>query len=542
MIDGRKIGPRDIDKLPGEQLTFIDTKNLMPLPAPFDNPDTWPKWQEAKPEWKEKYAANLDGIIGIDCFETPKTKEEQDELVRKFLSGVEKMLSAESNKGIIQCLNLSMEYCAKCNTCANACHVFEASGYNEIYRPTYRAEVLRMIVKKYFTKSGKLMAKFVGADIDLTWEVVARLGESAYRCNLCRRCNQTCPLALDNSLFAKEIRKIFSQEMGIAPKPIFEKGDMLQLKTGSSTGVTKAAFLDTVEFLDEDCADLTGYEYTTPIDKKGADILLIHNAGEFMAWPENPMAFTILFEEAGLDWTLSSDLMGYDNVNYGIWHDDMLAKKIAVAQNEAAKKLGVQRIVIAECGHAHKAAAVVADRFYPGKDRVPVQSFLPLLRDLVMKGTYDLDPSRNNFLTTLHDPCNYVRQMGIVKPQRDILNAVMPKGNFHEMEPHGVNNYCCGGGSGFAIMNSMNFSYFRNNVSARKKLSQILNAFGEASADPSVIKYITAPCSNCKGTMRDLLEAWHMADYNFYYGGLVELVVNAMTKFDEPFLEFLRDE
>ena len=28
MIDGRLIGPRDIDKLPGEQLTFIDTKNL----------------------------------------------------------------------------------------------------------------------------------------------------------------------------------------------------------------------------------------------------------------------------------------------------------------------------------------------------------------------------------------------------------------------------------------------------------------------------------------------------------------------------------
>ena len=188
MIDGRKLGPRDIGKLPGEQLTFIDTEKLLPLPAPFDNPDTWPKWQEPKPEWREKYAASLDGVIAIDTFETPKTKEEQDELVRKFLSGVEKMLSNEANKGIIQCLNLSMEYCAKCNTCSNACHIFEASGYNEIYRPTYRAEVLRMIVKKYFTKGGKLMPKFVGADIDLTWEVVARLGESAYRCNLCRRC------------------------------------------------------------------------------------------------------------------------------------------------------------------------------------------------------------------------------------------------------------------------------------------------------------------------------------------------------------------
>lgn len=31
MIDGRKIGPRDIDKLPGDKLTFIDTKNLMPF-------------------------------------------------------------------------------------------------------------------------------------------------------------------------------------------------------------------------------------------------------------------------------------------------------------------------------------------------------------------------------------------------------------------------------------------------------------------------------------------------------------------------------
>ncbi len=29
------------------------------------------------------------------------------------------------------------------------------------------------------------------------------------------------------------------------------------------------------------------------------------------------------------------------------------------------------------------------------------------------------------------------------------------------MTPHGVDNYCCGGGSGFAIMNSYNFGDFR---------------------------------------------------------------------------------
>ena len=35
-----------------------------------------------------------------------------------------------------------------------------------------------------------------------------------------------------------------------------------------------------------------------------------------------------------------------------------------------------------------------------------------------------LDPSRNNFPVTLHDPCNFVRLMGIVQPQREVIKAV----------------------------------------------------------------------------------------------------------------------
>ncbi|GAB6156384.1 hypothetical protein JCM17380_51360 [Desulfosporosinus burensis] len=146
---------------------------------------------------------------------------------------------------------MSFEYCAKCDTCSAACHIYEASGKNELYRPIFRSEVLRKIVKKYFTTSGKLLGSFVGADIDVNWETIARLGELAYRCNLYRRCAQTCPLGLDNAILMKEIRKVFSQEMGIAPLPLHTKGTVLQIKTGSSTGVSKPAFLDTIEFLEE---------------------------------------------------------------------------------------------------------------------------------------------------------------------------------------------------------------------------------------------------------------------------------------------------
>lgn len=549
MIDGRHIRPRDMG-IRGEQLTTVnDKKHLMPLPAPFEDPASWPEIEEAKPEWRDTYYADLDGFIALDDFKRPQTKEEEDELVNKFLKGLEKLLNDEANKGMIQVLDLTMEYCAKCNTCSDACHLFVATDRNEIYRPTYRIDVLRRIIKGYINppkgKLGRWKAKFTGADVDLNWETIMRLAESAYRCNLCRRCAQACPLALDNGSLAKEIRKIFSQEMDIAPKPVHNRGAKIQLQTGSSTGITRAAFLDTVEFLDEDLNELyPGNNYEVPIDKKGADILLIHNAGEYMAWPENPMAFEILFNEAGLSWTLSSDMIGYDNVNYGIWYDDKMARDIALQQIEAAKKLGVNRIVVGECGHAHKAISVVSDRFSPAKDRVPVESFLPMLRDLVLGGAYDLDPMRNDFAVTLHDPCNFVRQMGVVQPQRDIINAVVPKGRFMEMYPHGVDNYCCGGGSGFAIMNSMNFPAYRENISTRMKLKQVLDAFGpENIYNKDLVKYICAPCSNCKGTFREMLKYWGLTEnYNFQYAGLVELVVNAMTKFDTPYFEWMRDD
>ncbi|MDN5321723.1 MAG: hypothetical protein PWQ67_177 [Clostridia bacterium] len=538
MINGKDLRPQDISK-PVKQLTKID--KLMDLPAPYDKPGMEPELTEPKEEWAEKFCASLDGYIGLDTFETPKTKEEKEELVKKFLSGLEKMLSDETNRSIIQPLMLSLDYCAKCHTCSEACHIYAATDGNELYRPIFRSDILRRIVKKYFTKSGKLFGSLVGADIDLTWETVARLGELAYRCNLCRRCAQTCPLGLDNGVLAREIRKIFSQEMGIAPKPLHEKGTMLQLKTGSSTGITKPAFLDIIEFLEEDIEEKTGWNIKIPIDKKGADILLTHNAGEFMAWPENPIAFAILFEKAGINYTLSSDLIGYDNVNYGIWYDDAQAKKVAMQQFEAAKRLGVNKIVIAECGHAHKAAAVSADRMTTSDNKIPVESFLPMLAEIIKSGKLKLDPSKNNFPVTLHDPCNVVRQMGIVQPQREIIKAVCPQ--FREMTPHGVDNYCCGGGSGFAIMNSMNFGEFRNKVSTRMKFKQILDAFQDTIEDSSIPKYVCAPCSNCKGAIRDILEFYEVtAKFNVHYGGLVELVVNALADLEKPFLEFLHDD
>jgi Fe-S oxidoreductase len=522
---------KDVGKV-GRQLITLESADLMPLPGSVAT-EAEPLIGPLTENQKERFDASLDGVVALGL-PKPKTKADEDAFVSRFLGGVEKLLSAQDNWTFLQPLLLTLENCTKCQTCSEACPAYVASGRKEIYRPTFRAEILRRIVRGVRKGKHSPGAKFDG--IEVNWTTVARLGELAYRCTLCRRCAQVCPLALDNGLITREIRKIFSQELGIAPLELHEQGTVKQLASGSTTGLSPKAFVNVIAFMEDDIEDRIGRRIEIPVDKEGADILLIHNAGEYMAWPENPAAFAILFDAAGLNWTLSSDLIGYDGVNYGIWYDDVQATRVAVRQAEAARRLKVKKIMVGECGHAHKALLVIADRVLTGDLNIPRESFLPILADLVMNDKIQLDPTKNNFPVTLHDPCNMVRLMGIVNPQRQILKKICPQ--FREMTPHGVENYCCGGGSGFAIMQSMNFPSWRNTVSGRMKLKQVLDAFGDVM-DPAIQKYLCAPCSNCKGQIRDLFasyELWEKA--SIMYGGLVELVVNAMVDVEKPFIEW----
>jgi Fe-S oxidoreductase len=159
-----------------------------------------------------------------------------------------------------------------------------------------------------------------------------------------------------------------------------------------------------------------------------------------------------------------------------------------------------------------------------------------VLRDIVVSGRLTLDPGRNDFPVTLQDPCNIVRLMGVVEPQRQILRRICPQ--FREMHPHGVDNYCCGGGSGFSIMSGNGFRDWRSEVAGRKKLQQILDVFSDR-LDASIPKYVCTPCSNCKGQIRDLLAhhgVWRQ--HRILYGGLAELIVNAMANVRPGFIEW----
>ncbi len=67
----------------------------------------------------------------------------------------------------------------------------------------------------------------------------------------------------------------------------------------------------------------------------------------------------------------------------------------------------------------------------------------------------------------------------------------------------------------------------------------MISAFTNEEHDPDKNKYVCAPCSNCKGQIRDIINYFDAYEKTrLMYGGLVELVVNAMTDVKEGYIEW----
>jgi Fe-S oxidoreductase len=227
---------------------------------------------------------------------------------------------------------------------------------------------------------------------------------------------------------------------------------------------------------------------------------------------------------------------GYDGVNYGLFYDDVQMTKVSIRHAQIARKLKVKKIVLGECGHEHKALMAVSDRLLTGDLNIPRESVMTFLEHIVFSGKIKFDPSKNDFPVTLHDPCNVVRNLGIVEPQRRILRYLCPQ--FREMTPHGVDNYCCGGGGGLAVMTNVNITDWKAGVAGRMKFKQLLEAFSDHPG-PEVKKYVCAPCLNCKLQFRDILRYYGAQERcGIYCGGLAEVIVNAMVDLKKPYINF----
>lgn len=416
-------------------------------------------------------------------------------------------------------LQLYMDICAKCGTCAKQCHVCQGDPQRHT-NPAFRSDHLRQLYKSYQSVAGKIL-QMLGPQqwLSLNGDTLDEWVRDFYECSGCRRCAKFCPLGIDNSVITRKGRAIL-HSLGLSPSHL-AKTQKVSDEFGNDEGIPYSAFLDSLHFLEEELYEEHGIPIKIPVDQK-ADVLFVPASVEILATPETLMGVATFFHAAGIDWTMSSE--AFDGANFGLFTgDDAHMKRKNKLLHDASLKLKVKKLLIGECGHAYRVARYIGGSNYWGKD-IPyeITNIFIVAVEALRRGAFRLDRSRNQIAVTYHDPCNFARSTGITEEPREILRACVS--DFREMTPNRDLNWCCGGGGGLATLDGFegvkkratDFHEYRMKVAGKKKLEQIV-ATGAG--------YVAAPCGNCKRQIAELMKHY---DQDVQVGGVFDLFNKAI--------------
>jgi len=392
--------------------------------------------------------------------------------------------------------------CVHCGMCAHACLFYTETG-DPKYTPITKLEPMHRLWKQEYTFWGKFMAKLglskPVTDAELTeWEPLVYDS-----CTLCGRCSMVCPVGNDIVYMIRKMREGMVAA-GHAP-PDLKGATVRAVEIGSPMGVTLATLQAQIKHAAKD----TGLEI--PLDKEGADCLVLMSGAEIVQFPEYLTSVARIFDHAGVSWTLASDAFEATNSGIQIGSSDIAAELVERIVS-AAEKLKVKQVISPECGHAYTAlrweGPNLIGRRYPFK----VLHILELLDELREQGRLKTEGTLDVRLT-FHDPCQLVRRGGVIEQPRRLLNMVAS--DFVEMEDAGTMNWCCGGGGG---------------VSANERAEPVmLKAFDrkKAQLNKTGANTLVTACSNCRNVLMDGLDHNNM---EVEVTGLTEIIADHLVK------------
>lgn len=370
--------------------------------------------------------------------------------------------------------------CVHCGLCAESCIYYKATG-DERFTPARKVDLVASVYRRYHTFTGKYLPSLVGArnlNEDTANEMVDLLFGA---CTMCGRCTMHCSIGVDIAYLVKTGRTMLS-EMGMVPATL-QSTVKAAVDTGNNMGIPTLEFVDTIKWMEDELIDeLNTKEAQIPIDVKGKKVMYTLNPREPKFFPLSISAMAKIFYAAGESWTLSSNI--YDITNYAYFSGNMdEARLIAKRMWDEMNKLGTSTLVLAECGHGSRALRWESPNYLQQAFPFKVKTSVEIIADYLREGKIKLDKEKFKEAVTLHDPCNLVRSGGICLEQRYILNEFIE--DFREMTPHGIDNYCCGGGGGQLAMSEYNE---RRMKTAEVKADQIRKTGA---------KIVVSPCHNC---------------------------------------------
>ena len=263
-------------------------------------------------------------------------------------------------------------------------------------------------------------------------------------CLICNRCTQGCPMGITMDKVVRKARSLAIAHGQIPPDIL--KGIKSRLETGDVNGLTQEEFVETVEWVSEEFVDeVDDPNASIPHDKAGSKFLYLPNPRELGINLMHLTAMGKLFYAMGETWTLSS--FHTDVTNWGYFTgDDDIARKIARMVVEPAEKLGIQTLVLSECGHGYHVLKCLLPELIGRHPKFTVMSIPELTLAYAQKGVLKFDPSVHPYKIAYHDPCNIARKSGGYDAPRQLLSLCCE--GVVELTPNREDGVCCGGGGG----------------------------------------------------------------------------------------------
>jgi Fe-S oxidoreductase len=390
-------------------------------------------------------------------------------------------------------LQTHLNACVNCSLCAESCHYFLATG-DAKYIPGRKVNQLSSIYKRYHTVAGRMIPRWIGAQ-DLTDETINEMVDLLFgACTMCGRCAAHCSIGVDIPLLVRTGRSMLV-ELGLVPKGL-QSTVNAAVNTGNNMAIPREELIDTLIWLEEDLRmEVNNETAAIPLDKHGTKILYTLNPREPKFFPLSISAMAKIYFAAKESWTISTQ--AYDVTNYAYFSgDNAKAGDLARRLHDETIALGADTLVLAECGHGYRAMRWEGPRWLNKPYPFNVVSVIEVMAEYVRTGRIALDPKKNEKPITLHDPCNLVRNGGVIDEQRFVLkNACM---NFIEMSPNRENNYCCGGGGGQLAMGE----YKERRIKAGKIKAEQIRKTGA--------KIVATPCHNCIDQISELNQEYKL--------------------------------
>ena len=377
--------------------------------------------------------------------------------------------------------------CVHCGLCGTSCqyYITEQKAKNI---PASKVDLVASIYRRYHTFAGKTFPKLTGAR-ELNDKTAEEMIDSLFgSCTMCGRCVSHCSIGIDIP-FVVRTGRMMLQQMGLVPKSIQSTVDAA-LNSGNNMAIPTQDFIDTINWLNEDLQfEVNDDDATIPLDKENVKMLYTLNPREPKFFPLSISAIAKVFYMAGESWTISTKF--YDITNYAYFiGDEQGAGIIAKRLIDEALRFGAGTVVLGECGHGSRAMRWEGPNWLGEKYPVETITAVELIAQYIRDGKIKPDKSKIKEKVTIHDPCNLVRNGGVIEEQRYIVNQCCS--DFVEMTPNRADNFCCGGGGGQLAMSEYNERRMRI---GKLKADQI-RATGA--------KIVITPCHNCVDQLSSL--------------------------------------